>query len=512
MADCGEGGRYMYRCWLPPVEGCWLPQVHKACAHNAVRGLLERTLGRHPGPTDEGLLRFRNAGRELRRVLRGRVESVVPWSHDEVVRSYKVARLRVRYEEAARSLLADGLCGPEDAKVSAFVKAEKLANYKVHKPRVIMGRTPRYNLELAAFLKPLEHEVYPAFRGWGRRFLTRTRLIGKGLNGEERACLIRRKMLSHPDVVAFEVDCKSFESHVTIDQLDVEHGIYDSLCRDPRLRKLLSYQREFAGKFRSGVRFRVRGCRASGDFNTGLGNTLIMCCLVLSTAKLLGTRFDFLADGDNAVIFVLRKDLPLWQRELAQSFLSMGHEADIGETVSSVEEVVFGQSKPLLATAGWTMVRNPYKVMSHAFCGHQHYSEMRGGLKVLKAVALCEAHLSRGVPVLQEFAHAMLERLHSVKLPQVFEGENLEYQRAYAEVRGRGYQVKREHIPDSTRLLFEKSWGVPVGEQLRLERAFSVGDLPSSWAGVPAERTFNGAIDPFELPLDEVTASWLARY
>jgi len=214
---------------------------------------------------------------ELRRVIGGRVGSVEPWSFERVVATYRIARLRKRYEEAARSLRDDGLCEPKDSKIVAFVKAEKLSEFKTSKPRMIMGRRPRYNLELASFLKPIEDAIYPAFRGWGSRFFTHTRLIGKGLDLRERASLIRRKMLSVPGLVAVELDCKSFESHVSNSSLVEEHRVYTSLCRDPRLRLLLSWQHQCFGEGLSrDVRFRVKGVRASGDYNTGVGNTLQM--------------------------------------------------------------------------------------------------------------------------------------------------------------------------------------------------------------------------------------------
>jgi len=500
----------MYRCYTPMVSGVWLPQVHRSCAHNAIRGLLLRTLGRHPRPSKLGSEMFSKAARLLKSVLTSRIDGYVPWSLEQTVESYRCGRLRKRYEEALQSLRVDGLAEPRDARVAAFVKAEKLARYKVSKPRIIMGRAPRYNLELASYLKPLEHLVYPAFRGWDKRFLTRTRLIGKGLNGGERASLIRRKMLSHPGVVAFEVDCKSFESHVVREHLVREHGIYNAIANDPRLQQLLSWQLEFQGRFRSGVRFQAEGCRASGDFNTGLGNTLIMCCLVLAAAP-PGVRYDFLADGDNAVLFVVESDLPLWQRELSPRCLLMGHELEIGDVSRTVEEVVFGQSKPCLNADGvYTMVREPFKVMSHAFAGHLHYHEPRGGLRVLKAVALCEAHLNQGIPVLQEFSFAMLERLSSVKLPKQYEGENLEYQRAWSEVTSGGYVVKRRDITTSSRLSFSKSWGLDIGVQHQIERSFGdVSITPPTWDGVPIDRTWAGNMQPWEFCLDEVTASFM---
>lgn len=513
FCEDGLGSRFEYRCYTPQVEGVWHPQVHRSCVHNAVRALQVRTLGLNPTPTPEGADLFHRSALELRSVLSSRVEDIEKWTHEQVVASYKVSRMRTRYEEARKSLLVDGLATHRDARVAAFVKAEKLNNYKVHKPRVIMGRSPRYNLELASYLKPLEHALYPAFRGWGRMY-TRTRLIAKGLSPEERASLLRRKMQSNPNMVAFEVDCKSFESHLTSSMLGDEHGIYRHIMKHPRLAELLRWQLEFEGVFRSGLRYRAKGVRASGDFNTGLGNSLIMTCLVLAVARRLRTRFDMAVDGDNAVVFISARDLPLWLRELPKVFIEMGHEADVGEVVSEVEGISFGQSKPLLVNGRWTMIRNPNKVLSSAFCGHQHYNEMRGGVKVLKSVAYCEAVLNRGVPVLQEFAHAMLRRLRSVSfVREGYDMGNFEYQRVMS-LSDCWAHGKREEITMSTRLLFERSWGFSVEEQLRLERHFAEVEitLPKTWGQVPASRVFSGIVDPWDLPLDEAGAGSVARY
>jgi len=511
VCEDGLGKRFEYRCYTPPLEGVWHPQVHRSCAHNAIRGLQLRTLGLNPSPTPLGVGLFSKAARLLRSVLVSRVEPFERWTYQRVVESYRVSRLRARYEEAHASLLADGLSTHRDAKVAAFVKAEKLAGYKVHKPRVIMGRSPRYNLELASYLKPLEHAVYPAFRGWGDMY-TRTRLIGKGLCGEQRASLLRRKMLSTPGLVCFEVDCRSFESHMDISMLEEEHGIYSALLKSPRLRQLLSWQLEFSGEFRSGVRYRAKGVRASGDFNTGLGNSLVMCCLVLAVAARLRTKFDMLVDGDNAVIFISLKHLNLWRRELPLVFKEMGHEAEMGEVASEVSGIVFGQSKPLCVNGRWTMVRSPLKVLSHAFAGHQHFNEMRGGVRVLKSVAYCEAVLNRGVPVLQAFAHAMLKRLRHVSFAR--EGVdlgNFEYQRVATSSdgwRSRNWEV----ITTDARLQFERSWGIPVVQQLLWEKSFKVGVIPGDWVGVPRSSVFAGIADPWGLPLDEAGAGAVARF
>jgi len=485
MADfCENARRKMYRVWTPNLAGVWIPQVHGPCAHNLVRGLLIRTLGPTPSPTKHGLERLERVFRETRRVLRGRIGVVDAWDLNRVVASYKGARLRVRYEEALRSLAADGLCTRFDSKVKAFVKGEKLPRYKVHKPRVIMGRSPRYNLELAAYLKPVEHAVYGALRGWGSSFLTHTRLIGKGLSLKDRASLIRRKMHSVPGVVAMELDCASFESHFSLPVLRLEHSIYTALCRDGRLKTLLGWQERFSGSG-CGVEYEVTGVRASGDFNTGLGNTVVMCCLVLSAAKALGLRFDFLADGDNAVLFVLERDVDVWVSRLPGLFLEAGFEVTLEEPVRELEKVVFGQSKPCFADGAWTMVRDPFKVLSHAACGFKHYADMRGGLRVLKSVAYCEAVLSQGIPVLQEFAHSLLAATRNVSFCQA---ELDDYQQRKVLSQGIDWSraVKRE-ITLEARVSFEKSWGISIDNQISFERKLSEGFTPPSQWDVPLE-------------------------
>jgi len=451
---------------------------------------------------------LRRCFRGLTRVVLGRVMlPVLPLSHEEVAEAYRCGRLRTRYRLAARSLVEDGLCTPRDARVRAFVKAEKLESRLV-KPRVIMGRDPRYNLELAAFLKPIEQRLYTGLRGWGRCF-TRTRLVAKGLDGRERAELLRRKMTSRPDLVAFEVDGKAFEAHFSLPVLREEHRVYRRLCPDPRLRELLRWQLEFVGSFRSGVRYSARGVRASGDYNTGMGNSLVMVALVLAVAQACGTGFDFLADGDNAVVFVRARDLPLWRRELPVSFLKAGFEATIGDATGDLELLDFGRSRPVCVDGVWRMVRDPYRVLSMAFTGHRHYSEMRGGIRVLRAVAYCEAVLGEGVPVLQAFAHAMLRKTRGVRYPRAPDLDNYEYQRIVD--RDDGWTAAHwKPVSLSSRLSFERSWGVSVEEQQRLESGFEVGHLPSSWGQYPLETIWN-VRDPSDRPFNFWEAGLIDR-
>jgi len=470
----------MYRLWTPSLPGIWRPQVHEDCAHNLVRGLELRTLGKTPSPEPTGINAFKRSMREISSVVKGRSGLVNASSLAEVVESYRGnRRLYARYTEAFNSLVADGYAHPRDARVKAFVKGEKLAKYKVFKPRVIMGRDPRYNLELASYLRPIEHAFYAHFRGWGRQFYTHTRLVGKGLDPGRRALLIKRKMMSNPGMVAMEIDGMSFESHFSVPILKAEHSVYKSLNRSRRLAQLLDWQLEFDGRG-GDVRFHAVGVRASGDYNTGLGNTLVMCGLVLMVAREVKTKFDFLADGDNAIIFVNRKDIDTWTSRINPICIRAGFEMALEQPVFHLEQVPFGQSKPLhVDGVGWTMIRNPMKVLSHAGCGYQHYKDLVGGVRVLKSVAYCEAVLNRGVPVLSKFASILLELTRRVKFSKA-ELSDFEYKAVLA--KGTAWERARTvEVSYQTRLGFETSWGITVEQQLEMEAQLKLPELPSEW-------------------------------
>nr|UYZ32453.1 RNA-dependent RNA polymerase [Alternaria dianthicola umbra-like virus 2] len=493
----------MFRCHTPCLPGVWRPLVHSPCHHNLAEGLRLRTMRAFAPPEPVGVKHFQQTIRLLGRVAFSRLGKVDRWSHQEVVDSYKVNRLRVRYQTACDSLRDDGLATPKDARVDAFVKAEKLTRYKVHKPRIIMGRAPRYNLELASYLKPLEHVLYPALRGYGSKYLTKTRLIGKGLNAKERASLIRTKLYSTPGLVAVEIDGVSFESHFSKAILAAEHDFYlrfYSGAERSRLQQLLSWQQEFRGSG-EGLSFKASGVRASGDFNTGLGNTLVMLTLVQMVASRCPGRFDVLADGDNALLFVPEKHLDVWREQVVAVTATAGFEMTIEQPVSDLRRVVFGQSKPFFDGNSWKMVRDPMKVLSHAACGYRHYQDLHGGLRVLKSVAYCEAVLSAGVPVLQEYAHSLLRATAGVSFSKA---EPEDY--VYASLVAKGYDwaaTRKLPVTARAREDFAVSFGISVEDQLRWEESLSKAiTLPTVWPSPSVDVPDIRDVDT--LPFDEL--------
>lgn len=471
--------RRMYTAWKSPIEGTWVPSVHANCNHNEVVALLKRSLA--PTPTADVSSRapclrwFRRLAGVAKRYSGSR------WSFLETAQSYS-GTLRARYLEAERSLREEGPVTVRDTLLGAFLKAEKFGTGKYGKPRMIFPRSPRYNLHLASYLKPFEHWL------WGyltsRRLFggSNTRVVAKGLNMRQRAALIRKKFLNFADCVVFEVDGSAFEAHVDVWQLQQEHAVYaGAYGGDPELARLLVRQLVNEGTTPGGVRFSRSGGRASGDFNTGMGNSIIMTVVVTAVLKHLGVSFDILVDGDNALVFLPRavsERVVSCFAPLALSF--SGHEMVLEHPVHRLEEVRFGQCAPVeLSPGNWTMVRDWVKVVSQMTSSHVHLQHVQFAPRFLRGVGQCELALNSGVPVAQALARSLVRATEGVKA--VDDSLYRDYAQLGVDVAARVSARYREPS-QLARESFARAFGVTPDEQVSIERALTFQTLSlSGW-------------------------------
>lgn len=483
------------------VPSSWVPVVHSVCPHNEIAALCLRSLAPLPpsvfeplGPSTEAVFR------RLRRLVGA--YGGVRWSDLQTALSYSGA-LQRRYLEAERSLRVDGPVTSADSYLRPFLKAEKgVYGPKFPKPRMIFPRSPRYNLRLASRLKPFEHWL------WG--FLTARRLfkagegrvVAKGLNPRQRANLIARKFKALDSCVVFEVDGKAWEAHVGPHQLKAEHAVYESAFpRDWELRRLLREQLELRGKLPCGAKFSRPGGRASGDFNTGMGNSLTMLCVVVGALTSFGVPFDVLVDGDNALVFLRGEDSGRVLCGFAEHVLAdSGHEVSLESPVSVMEEIRFGQSAPvnLGRGRGWCMVRDYRKVLSGALSSHRWLREPRFAAEWIRGVAACELSLARGVPVLQEWA---------LQLQAFMGGPGGVRAHPYTDyfVIGAWFADHRASlcVSSETRVSFERAFGLEPEAQVLLERGFSSAirrAFGSSWKTVDLATSDHSEIS-FEVSL-----------
>lgn len=458
--------RRMYTACTVPVEGCWAPSVHADCNHNEIHALLKRSLGPTPTADPDARHPVSNVFRRLRVLARNWGGS--RWSYLETAQSYS-GLLRRRYLDAERSLRVDGPVYHRDAQLGAFLKAEKFGYGKFGKPRMIFPRSPRYNLALASFLKPFEHWL------WGYLTAKRlfggssTRVVAKGLNLTARAGLIAKKFKSFSDCVVFEVDGAAFEAHVDVWQLRKEHGVYLAAhSGDHELARLLKRQEVNEGVTKGGVKFSRAGGRASGDFNTGMGNTLIMLSVVVAVLRTYNLPFDVLADGDNCLIFLDAHNSSRVVGDFAQTALRMsGHEMVLERPVQILEQVRFGQCAPVELSPGrWRMVRDWRKVISQMTSSHANLVQPAFVKRYLRGVAQCELSLHVGVPVAQAFAARLLH---------VTEGEKAVDDHFYRDYEALGVELARreqakfKEPTNCARLSFARAFGLEPDAQLQLE-------------------------------------------
>lgn len=172
----------------------------------------------------------------------------------------KKGRLRARYTNAYRKLLANGVNLKTCSDISAFVKLERY--YEEGKsPRMIMGRNPMFNILYAQIVEPIERAFFKLpqvanacdYAKCGEKF---SKLVGDWF---------------------MENDMSKFEGSQRWFTLRLEHLVY-SKCTDAD-RKLLdilfSYKTIKKGHTTTGVGFDFVECRGSGDMDTSLGNGIL---------------------------------------------------------------------------------------------------------------------------------------------------------------------------------------------------------------------------------------------
>lgn len=341
-------------------------------------------------------------------------------------------------------------------KVKMFVKVDKfpyemLAGTTPKAPRAIQFRSQEYNLLMAAYLKPYEEGLYSQLTsGIGMR------AVAKGLNNVERASNIVAAMHQFQQPVFIMADHAKFDSSVSVEHLKWVTRQYYRTTRSKWLRYLSSKNINNVGTSTNGIRYKVRGTRMSGDYDTALGNTMIN--YVVLTSWLRNIKHHMLIDGDDSVIIVERKEIgPTVLDELREHCHNMGFNTELSMTMVP-EEVEFCQSK-LIPTNPPRFGRNPRRAMSNYNTTITDY-DGDARLRYLAGVGQGELAASAGVPIMQAFAVAMA-RAHA--RPMYIE----ELAKAY------GPAALPMNISNEVREYYSMQWGVTPYEQLMIESSFS---------------------------------------
>jgi hypothetical protein len=207
------------------------------------------------------------------------------------------------------------------------------------------------------------------------------------------------------DPVAFGLDAKRFDQHCSIAALMYEHAIYNGIFGSSLLRMLLSWQLVNRGKgvMADGkVSYEVKGRRMSGDMNTGIGNCILMCALVLSYMKENKISAEFVNNGDDGVVICERADLAKFDG-LFSYVKDRGFYLELEKPVDILERVVFCQTQPVFDGTSWIMVRQPKTAIAKDLVVAHPVRDKREWGELLRANGLGGLALTGGIPVFQSF-------------------------------------------------------------------------------------------------------------
>lgn len=408
--------------------------AHETCSCNELLALCNRHL------IDRTYIKYEHQYFiENSKFLLNEVEALEPTAFLTIVNKYRGPK-RKMYLSALKQLNEEGL-NPRDYQIKMFVKAEKMPLEKVNTkpPRAIQARSPKYNLSIGRYLHVFEEWLYPRSGGGP----SGTRSITKGLNPQEIAKLLIEKASWFRNPLFIAADHSKFDSTIRKEHLKFEHACYDKAFRSGYLRRLLHKQIVNRGRSRYGIRYRVTGTRMSGDFNTGLGNSLINFVVLKSFVK--HVKAEILLDGDDSILIIEMDDRDKLD---FTHFERMGFETTY-EFFDDITQVDYCQCKLVLSTVP-TMCRNPCRALSHAAVCLRKYTPDRYQLW-FGNVADCLAQTNQGMPIYSVYYdYADTTTILDEDYTRRMEGV----------VRGR---LKVERMP------FFRTWGIDPEAQQRIE-------------------------------------------
>lgn len=462
------------------------------CVHNAISAVVGR-IGKTVPKFNQSHV---TCLKKYFRRISNRIGPLSPLTPEEFVKNYKGAKRR-RYEKAKENL-ASGFKQPV-GKVKMFVKTE-VAPYKIDKAfpacRPIQFRDYEYALELGRFIKPVEKGLYNLAGGFG---CDRHPIIAKSHNPRKRAEVLRAKWLEFRDPVAYMWDASRFDAHVSSDILSLEHLVYKRCHNSAHLNRLLRAQIENRGSFRdkdgSTIRYKVRGTRMSGDMNTASGNCIIMVSILCYVYDLTGARYSIYDDGDDSVVITEGEVDPA---PLVEIFRELGFVMELEGKTRIFEEIRFCQSSPVQVRGQWTMVREPYRLLTKLLTNTSIYNE-RHLLRKYYTIAQCELACSVGVPIIQELCCALMLKARSkMSRAQIVKGydRTIVADYRYARDLPEGWSRARPaSVHPQTRVSYAKAFGIWPSEQRSMESSLK------SWDPFAAAVTCESLSDRWEVPV-----------
>lgn len=367
--------------------------IHANCEHNQYAALARRHI------VDRTYIPFQPRvwnywSRRALNGLFGKISGTAVKLPYTAIPGFYTGGKREVYRRAVEHLTKYG-SSPRDARVKMFVKPDKHTTCAImdKAPRAIQYRNPKFNVAMMSYLRPVEELVCKVqHRG--------VRVFAKGRNQQERAADILAAYNLYENCVVVGSDHAKFDSCVTAEHLRTTHKFYKKFYPGNKaLHKLLLCQLKNKGSSQF-FTYKVNGTRMSGDFDTGLGNSLINYCVLMSLLERFKIDGHIYLDGDDALIFMSAHD---WGRVNLMHFAEMGF-----ETVCSVNDLTtaeFCRSK-LIRCDPPIMARDPVRILSGLGVSYHSYPDHIWP-EIFQGKIICELWANRGVPFMTEILESL---------------------------------------------------------------------------------------------------------
>jgi hypothetical protein len=213
------------------------------------------------------------------------------------------------------------------------------------------------------------------------------------------------------------------------------------------------------------VKYDLNGERCSGEYNTSLGNSNTNIGMIKGVMRKSGiTNYRLIVNGDDSVIFIDKKDLPLFN---VNHFTCFGMDPKLDKIAYTFEEIEFCQCCPIKINGEYTLIRDPVKTMGKSTLMLSDYEKSVN--RYIASIGLCELALNRGVPMLQAFALKLLEFSKGAR--------PLDRAKSYRSTFEPALTV--EPISYESRLSFESAFSIPVMEQIEFEDDLGLSNIHS---------------------------------
>lgn len=441
--------------------------VMTTCTAIAERMIYARIGGRLLKRGDRGRAHFGSMLGEFRtKVMRALGRSFHPMEAQEFAETY-TGRKRRMYESCVEEYLSEGVKAIH-AVFKTFMKVEKVPVNKT--PRTIQPRDKIYNVGLGRYLKVIEKRVFRAIaKVFGQRYV-----VFKGLNMNQRGLEMRELYERYRQPVAVGIDASRFDASVERGLLEWEHGLYNGVFHSKELARILKMQLDNKGVaycHDGKVTYSVRGGRGSGDMNTSLGNSLIMCGIMWSWLDRCGVRASLVNDGDDCVVLMEADDLDKFQVGFPEYALELGFTMVVEPPVYDFEQIEFCQSHPVMANGAWRLVRNIDTAREKDSMCLFPLDNAGAYQSWLYAVGECGLALTSGVPIFQEMYKAMMRSGKASNMADAV------FMQSGARMCSVGMDAKESEVDVNARLSFERAFGYTPDEQVALEEYYR------SWCG-----------------------------